>query len=384
MKKVLIVQPAIPNYRVPFFDKLKQKGLYSGIEYQIKTGDQLQDFALRKNSITSVPQDEISTRYFRIGSRGLIWHSIPKKLKTADLVIMEHAVRNLISFKFAYFKHPKGLAFWGHGKTYTKQTSFIEERVKMNLALKSDWFFGYTAQGVESITEHGFPSTRATVVLNSTDTTEIIRRKLNLTEESVEAFKKLHSIGNGKIGVFIGALESYKRIDFLLSSAIEIQKRVTEFELIVFGEGSEVEKVVNASAQFPFIKYLGKADIHSQVVISRIGKVILMPGRVGLIAVDSFALGIPLISTDWPWHAPEFEYLIHDYNCIITKDDIRSYVNSICDVLSDERALEELRSNCEKEAENYSIEKMVDNFHGGVLDFFEYSKHKHHKTERFI
>jgi hypothetical protein len=36
---------------------------------------------------------------------------------------------------------------------------------------------------------------------------------------------------------------------------------------------------------------------------------IVMPGRIGLVAVEALVLNIPIVSTDYPHHAPEAEYL---------------------------------------------------------------------------
>jgi len=93
----------------------------------------------------------------------------------------------------------------------------------------------------------------------------------------------------------------------------------------------------------------------------------LIPGRVGLVAVDSFEMGLPIVTTDWPLHAPEFEYLSNNRNSIISQDSLNDYVANVIDVLNDKERMHELRANCFEDARKYSIEQMVSNFHAGVL-----------------
>jgi hypothetical protein len=44
--------------------------------------------------------------------------------------------------------------------------------------------------------------------------------------------------------------------------------------------------------------------------LSHVSSAIWMPGRVGLVAVDALALGLPVLTTHFPFHAPELEYLV--------------------------------------------------------------------------
>ena len=97
----------------------------------------------------------------------------------------------------------------------------------------------------------------------------------------------------------------------------------------------------------------------------------MMPGRVGLIAVDSFALGLPIVTTNWTWHAPEFEYLTHGINSIIAEDTVEDYVESILNLLRNSDYLQELRIKCFQDSQQYTIETMALNFHQGVLKVLE-------------
>jgi hypothetical protein len=100
-------------------------------------------------------------------------------------------------------------------------------------------------------------------------------------------------------------------------------------------------------------------------------KLILNPGRVGLISVDSLTMGVPIVTTTYKYHAPEFEYLIHDRNCLVTKENIQNYAEIVITTLQDAKKLETLSQNCIEDSKIYSVEKMALNFHSGVLTTLE-------------
>ena len=88
-----------------------------------------------------------------------------------DLVILEHAVRNIETYELLVRLGRRRVAFWGHGRTYTKSVSPRQESFKYWLARRADsWFFGYTERGVDAVVERGFPRDRTTVLNNTIDT----------------------------------------------------------------------------------------------------------------------------------------------------------------------------------------------------------------------
>lgn len=369
MKVVRILHPWLPEYRLPFFKELISLGKNDDIDYQIFAGETPPDSSGRKDALLSTSQFTVlKTKKVLIGGRSLLLHKVDSTWNKVDLIITEYAIRNLVTYKWLFSKRKNPVAIWGHGRTYTKQNTKIEEWLKNSLTKRSYWFFGYTALGVESVIATGFPRERTTTVMNSTDTSKLIRYSQSVTDAEIQKFKNDLQINSVNVAVFIGALDASKRLDFLVQSATQIEKEVQDFQLLIYGDGPEHANLVNATRNLPFIKICGRANLKTQSLISKIAKVILMPGRVGLIAVDSFALGLPIITTDWPWHAPEFEYLIDGFNSIISKDDIENYSESVVALLNDVDKLARLKNQCLEDAKIYTIESMANNFHRGVLD----------------
>jgi glycosyltransferase involved in cell wall biosynthesis len=305
----------------------------------------------------------------RIGNRSIF---IYRKLEAigVDLIITEYAIRNLLTYRLLFAKRKHLLAFWGHGRTYTKHNTKAEEWLKAKLAMRADWFFGYTEKGVDSLVSRGYPRNRTTTVRNSTDTIELASLIKNIMSDQVSDFRLKNNLENVPTAIFVGELESSKRIDFLISSAIQINTHLGSFQLVIFGDGPDLHKVLSACSQYSFIKFRGRADLQTLAMISKIGDCIMMPGRVGLVAVDSLALGIPIVTTNWPWHAPEVEYLRSEDNCLILADDLNIYSSGVAALLANSAMLKEMRANCQRESKYYSIEDMSENFHSGVMKIF--------------
>ena len=92
-----------------------------------------------------------------------------------------------------------------------------------------------------------------------------------------------------------------------------------------------------------------------------------MPGLVGLGILDSFALAVPLVTTDIPIHSPEIEYLENHVNGVMTRHDVNEYANVVVSLLADEHKYQLLKSAALLSSEKYSVEDMVENFIQGIL-----------------
>lgn len=357
----------MPAYRVPFFEELIKVGLQDEIKYEIYAGAPPRDADGRSDNVTAHPLfNYVSTRELKFLGRSILFHKIKPRWGQADLVISEQSIRNFVLYRWLFIDKPKRLALWGHGNTYTKKKTSLEIWLKSNLLNRCIWFFGYTEQSVKYVGGNGFPKGQTTIVRNSTDTQKIQRTMSEINIKEIDDFKSKFELHDGPIAIFIGALDPSKRLDFLLSSAIQIQTRLQDFQLLIFGSGPELKKTLTAIEDIPFIQYCGKANHMTLALISSIGSIIMMPGRVGLIAVDSFVLGLPIVTTKWDYHAPEVEYLIDGVNAHFSVNNLEIYSEDVVSIINDKKRLIELKRNCINSSKHFSIENMASNFHCGV------------------
>ena len=381
-RRVVVVQPYVPGYRTSFFNHLQGRLSSAGVDLEVLYGLVPPQQAARRDAAPCACAVQVPSRRLPApGGRSLLWRQVTDRAASADAVVLEQALRNLEAYPLLLRQmtrrpggRPPRVAFWGHGRTYTKKTSRLQEAAKDALTRQAAWFFAYTQGGASHVASRGFPRDRITVLRNSVDTTELTvareRADIQGTPEhaAAAALRERHHLKPGRTALYVGGLDTPKRIPFLLQCARRLATGLPGFKLLVAGDGVD-RPLVEAAALAPDspVLALGHRAGQDVALLGAVSDVMLMPGRVGLCAVDSFALRTPIVTTDWPWHAPEFEYLEHGRNAVVSRDDPEAYAVAVQQVLSDRSRLESLREACRKDAAHYTADGMAERFCDGLL-----------------
>jgi glycosyltransferase involved in cell wall biosynthesis len=363
--KVAIIHPWFPQYRLGFFENLVMRAAEEGIVVTIFHGDPPPEWRDRNDVEASDSFIRLPTRFFNVRGRTLNRKSLKRFWEEGpfDIVIVEQAVRNIETYEL--FLKRTQLAYWGHGKTYTLEISAGQERLKQWLTRRGKWFFAYTRGGVEAVVAAGFCRDRTTVVQNSIDTSTLQRQIAAVEVSALQEFSSLHDL-KGKTAIFVGGLDASKRLNFLLDAAEQAHLLEPDFRLLIVGAGTDRNIVESRTALMPYVTYLGSLFGADKALAIRVSQVMAMPGRVGLVAVDSFAGGTPIVTTDWAWHAPEFEYLEPGVNAVITSDDHMIFARKLVSVLRDDVGLAALVEACIRDSGQYTVQAMAENFVDGL------------------
>jgi glycosyltransferase involved in cell wall biosynthesis len=158
-----------------------------------------------------------------------------------------------------------------------------------------------------------------------------------------------------------------KRLLFLCEACEAVKSMVPQFELIVIGAGPDAEIVKEFAATRDWVHYVGPKFGLERVPYFSVSQILLMPGLVGLSVLDSFALGTPMITTKYPFHSPEIDYLEDGENGLISNDNLTNYAQTVRDALADPGILSSLRNKGRISAQRYTVEAMVSNFAEGIL-----------------
>jgi glycosyltransferase involved in cell wall biosynthesis len=299
MHRVVILQEYVPEYRVAFFETLHELAKSEGIELIVASGVPRGAQRLRGDAATVGFHVPLRQREFRIMKKRLVFRRIGKAVASADLVILEQARRNVDAYRLLLPRHTRRLiALWGHGKDYTQPTSRLNRALHRMLTLRADWFFAYTKGGIAAVTEVGYPMARTTAVQNSIDTAALRSGISDVTCHSIASFSDDLDL-RGKTALFMGALDDSKRLDFLCEAAELSHALNSDFRLLIGGDGALREDMQRRASIHSWLTYLGPIREREKAVALATAQVIAMPGRVGLVAVDSFASGVPIITTAW-------------------------------------------------------------------------------------
>ncbi len=372
MTRLLIVQPYVPEYRVPFFDGLRARLATVGIDVMLAAGRPQGATRLRSDDRSHDVADVLLEEGFvRLGRRGINARRLGVALRAydPDLVIVEQAIKNLETYPvIARRRVASGprVAMWGHGRSFSTPQSKAESAFKQWLTRQCDWFFAYTDEGAEYVADHGFASSRITVVRNTLDTTTLRDQLLEVDEGALETFRSLHGLSEGRSALFIGGLDERKGIPFLIKAAGTIEADLPGFRVLIAGAGGAVGQVRAAEAAGAPIRYLGRVEDEQKAIALRACDVLMVPRWVGLVAVDSLVAGRPIISTRHPSHSPEFGYLRDGVNALVTADDQGAYSSAVAGLLRDSTRLRELQGAAVVDSALYTIDQMIENFATGV------------------
>lgn len=371
MKHVVILQEYVPKYREAFFEQLIELGRRNDIIITIAAGQPERSQSRRGDLSQEGFWLPVKQRELRIAGKRIVLRRIGRTIKNADLVILEQARRNLDAYRLLLRRRPNiKVALWGHGKDYVKATSKLDNALQAFLTKRCDWFFAYTYSGGRAVQELGFPSSRITVLGNSIDTKEIVRESRSISEKDLEEFRVEHGLTDN-VAVFLGGLDESKRIPFLLESAEIAYSLDNAFRLHIVGDGIERHLVEKKAKTCPGLIYSGPLVGRKKALALVSAKVIAMPGRVGLIAVDSFAVGRPVVTTEWPWHAPEYDYLSNGLDSLVLRNDPESYAKGLVQLMGDATALSELQGNCHAKSLQYTVESMAESYLAGIVKVLE-------------
>jgi len=370
-QNVLLVQRRMPKYRLRLFDKMRESLEKNELVLELVHGTPDRKEILRRDEGILPWATRIRCMYFRLGNTQLVYQPIPSYLlKNKDLIIVPHENRLLFNYLLLIRHHYGGprIAFFGHGANFqAKESHSYREKIKQLTARKADWWFAYTSLSVARVIESGFPEQRITCVNNTVEVSQLIEFQKSITPDELYALRQALGLMGNNVGIFIGSLYGDKRPSFLFSAANELRRRLRDFELIMIGDGPLRDKVHMFAATRPWVRWVGEKHGREKVLHISLGKVMLNPGLVGLGILDSFALGIPMITTDCGIHSPEIAYLESGRNGIMTPDNLDAYVSAAENLFINDQLRKQMSSACAEDAKRYSLDKMVDNFCEGIF-----------------
>lgn len=362
---VTIIQRRLTHYRVPLFDKMRDRLDQKNITLRVLVG------AARPDELTKLDAGEMDwaekmpTRYFKFGH--LCWKPVRRLSAGSDLTIVTQE-NSLLANHSLLLRRPRGkLAFWGHGANLqSSNPDSLSERYKRWTTRRVDWWFAYTRMSVDLVAKAGFNRDRITCLNNAVDTralaaacrdvssaeTKKLRADLDLPPKSVTA-------------VYIGSLYKHKRLDFLIKAGEKIRAIFPEFHLIVIGAGPEGDFLGEMAKTRNWLHPVGMKNGKEKAQYMSLGQVLLNPGLVGLNILDAFACGLPMITSDCGMHSPEVSYL-KDENGIMTENSVDDYAKACIALFKEPDRLLRLQLGAVAAASVYSIDTMAERFVRGI------------------
>ena len=376
MKKLLILQPYVPEYRVAFFRDLRSALRDKGFELVLAAGRAQGHLEQRGDDRTESMADVLlNSRSVSVGGKTLQVRDVRSVLHQVqpDLVIAEQAIKNTDVYSLLMHQERKGsprFGLWGQGRAFSTHQGKVGSLLKQWVTRRSDWFFAYTQEGADYVVQHGVPPNHVTVLNNTIDTEQLRRELDTVSEVEIDDFRQRHSLVAGKTALFLGGVDATKGIKFLLDAAENVAQQIHGFRLVIAGSGASSDVVRRRQQEGGPVVFVGRLEGNAKAVALRAADVMMIPEWVGLVAVDSLVAGCPIITTHHASHSPEFSYLIDQSNSFLFAHQEKAYADGLVRVMRDSALLSTVAQQAVRDSWNYSLAGMVESFSQGVRDWW--------------
>ena len=376
--KVLIAhQSTIPHYRVPFYEAVNRLRP-SWWEF----GVVLDESPARREKIFIEPVDPkqfgfktIPTRTVSLGlfGRNIVFQTFVWRVGRYDLLVLEDALYNL-SYPTARFWRRRGtaIAYWGHGKDASVAQAVgwkrIAEKLKRHLVRNCEGYFAYTPGVRDHLVRHGAQLTKIHLLNNTID---IVAERSAYKTLIGERGKLRGAVGleGRKILLFVGRLNKGKYLGFLGDAVQKLREKRPEYHLVVIGGG-------NPSLAEDLRRRLGEDGLTYCGMIVETPRLAewyvrsdayAFPGDVGLGVVQALCYDLTPVVVAGRTHNPEIEYL-NDNNSVIVRANASpaEYATAVDHLCSNGALWEEFRAQAWPSIEHLTIDRMAQNFVGGV------------------
>lgn len=369
MKRVLIIEAQMKQYRVAFHERLYAALSDANIQLRVAYSNPSLKEASKKDTCDLPDEYGVKVKAYWLVREKLIIQPLLQEIVKADLVIVDQANKFLLN----HLLLPLGLAgikrtaFFGHGFNAREDRRWLSEWYRHRTINWVNWWFAYTEKTTKYLVSNGVPRSKITTVQNAIDTKEIREQARELTGEQKNHLRSQLNIPvSASVGVYCGALDKVKKLPFLIDAAIKIRNQNNNFHLLLVGAGPDQALVQARIEALPWVHFVGPRFGKEKAALLAISDVMLMPGAVGLVILDAFAAGLPLLSTRLSIHGPEMEYLDEGINGLLAEPDVAAFADVVSVLLRDRDKLNSLRMGAQIAGTKYTIENMATNVCNGI------------------
>lgn len=351
--------PELNHYRINTFNKLSLyvnkltilKGKASRKEghTDVKSENILFDFIECKGGYNNFGYkiDTYTTLLRIIKSEHLNIVLTPLERKNILLILFLAILKRYYNFKLVSYNHDFRKI------QNNKLDSWINRILYKMLMMFYDRIIFYTEKGMRLSIENGLISENKAGFANNTIDTNLIFK--NYYSSNIDTKDKTGII-------FIGRIVERKKLDVLFDYFKELKEVIQNIRLYIIGDGPLLQ-YYRETNQSECITFLGSSN--DEGFISKYmnhARMFFCPNDPGLAIQHSFAYGVPFVTFDDELNAPETDYLKDNYNCKILKTSTKKEnINWLKGFFKDELLYKQMSENSQKTAENYSLERWIEN-----------------------
>jgi glycosyltransferase involved in cell wall biosynthesis len=354
--RVGLQQRVLPSYRAVFFDSLAEKCL-GGLS--VFAGDPLPGEGIKAVDKLQIAQYvKAKNRYF--GNPGssifVCWQGSFLQWLEAwqpEILIVEANPRYPTTHKaIEWMRHKERKVIgWGLGAPPIRgPLAGLRQRERLSFLSSLDAVIAYSQQGAEQYRQFGIASDRVYVATNAVEPAP--------TKPSPPRPSQID--GQATI-LFVGRLQTRKRVDLLIKACAGLPKEVQP-HLIIVGEGPGREELENLGRHiYPTVEFVGeKHDAELEPYFAE-ADLFVLPGTGGLAIQQAMAHGLPVIVARGD--GTQDDLVRSENGWQIPPDDLPGLTNLLQQALTNPTRLRRMgEASYRIVAEEINVDKMVDTF----------------------
>lgn len=332
--KVIIFQPALPNYKIDFYERVNN---FKNLELKVYYSDD------KNLGILARSKNKYKWGY-QIGKivqilPGLYWQfgSMAINISKADCIVLSAAPRNLSMLLIllkAKLKNKKTI-WWGHYWSPTSKK--YRQRIRIIISKLSSSLLFYTDLEVEKFKKDGWKSNQLIGALNNgLDISNIAKKRTKYIAKN-RPLKVL----------FIGRVTKKANLELLIEAFNIINS--SKYKLEIIGDGPMLLKLMKKVKNLKMdriISFYGAINDESQIAnIANNSSLFIFPGSVGLSLIHAMAYGLPAIIHDNESHqGPEIAAFKNKMTGLLFKENSAKDLSNILIQLMDAETVREKMS----------------------------------------
>jgi glycosyltransferase involved in cell wall biosynthesis len=299
------------------------------VDLKIVSGQPAGDQARRGDAAALDWGTTVATRTISFRGHALSLTNTVAEWKDSSAVILPLMGTSADVYRALWRARRSGLrvGLWGHVKNYVAPPNRIDVSAERCQMLRAHHVFAYVPSGAEYAKSVGVAAGGITTLFNTVDLATLRNEMSSLSAGDVDDFRKQHGLGRDVLA-YIGGLDASKRIDFLSAVLEELWAVSPDTRILIGGKGENAGLLGAAVArgQAVMMGYVGDRE---KALIGRVARALVVPGRIGLVAVEALELRLPVFTTTFPFHGPEREYLVEGRDVFTLADDTAAFAAAL-------------------------------------------------------
>ncbi|MGI9613195.1 MAG: glycosyltransferase [Acidimicrobiales bacterium] len=350
----------LPQYRVAFHAGLRESLASRDITYELSVSQPEARFQGRQDQSDLEWAGRRNRRFLRLGGAEVILDPIVSRL-SADVLVLELQAKILtapLQLLAARLGLGPQVVFFGHGSVDRTPSSAAARWYKRHLASAARGWLVYTDRGARDLVAYGADEDTIAVIRNTTDVGELADSHERRDALAASADERL-GLSSGPLLLHIGGLESSKRLDLVCEVYDRALRAQPDLQIVIAGAGPEAKSCEAWASDRPGAHCLPPQFGEDKSALFHRADLLLHPGKIGLIVIDSFAVGVPIVGARGQMQAPEFDYLGDDSAFLAAHPDAADLTDLVLKACGDRSLRREKSDAARRSYADYPMSEMV-------------------------